>query len=801
MIDFNQQRRLSGLPHISSSTIPTFLNQVTFNMDPADMTREQLLQLWQDERKLRQEAEKSRRLSWREALSLWHNLYANPKICFRHTTIGASLFTKATGRRYPTVLCHWGEFRRLHQIAFKHVSNQLARPEAEAFESREFYQTTAKHIVENCPLKDEAAVVAYQQRTVEEAVIDAWGRVGNGKIGFKSSEDHPLHNINDRVRQMNTGSVQPITPTKRRYDRVCYITTSQGSRDLFVIGYKAADKLTPEVVMQGLRNMDGMEVAKIKERVTVSKEKGRRKEEMAEEAIVVVVTQTFDYMVEQGLSFGYVDGGNAFIFLFMYPGKTDTLYYEKVIPEAASTTSSDPDERLRLTSVGLVTAFAQMALDWKPWSTNMRSKARQELPIWDSDDAQTLANLTESPDRPSNDSSEFEESDDETFPDTSPAKTRAKAKARKDRTGCQKGDSAPSRLRKDDDSSGEEGRTHAEIAKSAVIQSASRPGARTEAKNKKDQSNNRGQKRAAADILQRCGDLQADTARLDRPYCTQACLLGLIRGHVLDQKCPNVQAHRKGARNYSQNTTNGRYKRLQQDNKWHTLDQPTLARLVDEQLQRPERDDDCGFVSLDRAGWAGALFRLELLSHGYTFVGKGTVQPLVPVLHIEADMYKRMDALQGKAIPVYLGNVDLTLPFHLTTSVTIVHLLLLSWAGEEAWRCGIESERLWLETVRTNHEVAALGVQQGDLRDQNVLWNLELDRAILIDFEYAHIDEADEVIEAAIAEQAKAKDKIKALGQISGNQAGTNHPSASKSSSRELGEHLPQVSHLSSIKQ
>ncbi len=84
-------------------------------------------------------------------------------------------------------------------------------------------------------------------------------------------------------------------------------------------------------------------------------------------------------------------------------------------------------------------------------------------------------------------------------------------------------------------------------------------------------------------------------------------------------------------------------------------------------------------------------------------------------------LYKRMNTIQGKAIPVYLGSVNLNSAFYLTTRTGIVHLMLLSWAGEEGWRCGIEPERLWLETLRTHHKVAALGVQQGDLRPPNVL--------------------------------------------------------------------------------
>jgi hypothetical protein len=36
-----------------------------------------------------------------------------------------------------------------------------------------------------------------------------------------------------------------------------------------------------------------------------------------------------------------------------------------------------------------------------------------------------------------------------------------------------------------------------------------------------------------------------------RQYCTQACMLGLVRKHPLDDTCPNINAHRaQGAGNY-----------------------------------------------------------------------------------------------------------------------------------------------------------------------------------------------------------------------------------------------------------
>lgn len=152
----------------------------------------------------------------------------------------------------------------------------------------------------------------------------------------------------------------------------------------------------------------------------------------------------------------------------------------------------------------------------------------------------------------SEDSPEFEEPDDHhTFPDTSPSQTRSKTKTKKYLARCQKSDSVLSRLQKDDgDSSGKQGHTHLGVSKSGVIRSAAKSGqnSTTEPKGKHGSSNTNGKIKVAANSLRTCGDYEADTARPDRPYCTQACLLGLLRGRALDKNCPNVKAHRRGTR-------------------------------------------------------------------------------------------------------------------------------------------------------------------------------------------------------------------------------------------------------------
>ena len=383
-----------------------------------------------------------------------------------------------------------------------------------------------------------------------------------------------------------------------------------------------------------------------------------------------------------------------------------------------------------------------MALNKEPWGEAYWSNARNKLPKWQIDKGKLLGGMSsqENTHEDSEGSLKFEETDEyNNFPGTSPRQTRSKTK--KDLAPCQKDDSVLPRLRKDDDNtSGMGGQTCLGVARFGFIQLSSKSALNTTTKsNEKRGSSNKGQNRVAVNSLEMFKDYEANRAMPERPYCTQVCLLGLIRGHTLDKQCPNVAAHQKGARYYSRDSTNGKSTNdkldsRQKDNNRHTIDQPALARLIEEQLQRPERDYDDGFKSLDRSGWAGALFCLELLSHGYTFVGKGTVEPLVPAHEFEAEMYKRMNNIQGKAIPVYLGSVDLKSAFDLTTRTAIVHLILLSWGAEKAWRCGIEEDRLRLEVIRSYQEVDAQCVQQGDLRPPNILWNTELDCVIMIDF-------------------------------------------------------------------
>ena len=206
-----------------------------------------------------------------------------------------------------------------------------------------------------------------------------------------------------------------------------------------------------------------------------------------------------------------------------------------------------------------------------------------------------------------------------------------------------------------------------------------------------------------------------------RQYCTQACLLGLVRKHSLDDACPNVSAYRTdGAGNH------------------HVLGQKSVAKLVLSQLAA---DPDNGCKPLRNQGARGTLFRLILESYGYTFVAKGTVIVFKAKLKYEGSVYRYLDKVQGELIPVYLGNISLVRPYFVDVGVKTVHMLLISWAGEQASKDLVQAMGRDL-TAETNWAVTKLlscGVKYCDVRPPNVLWNTEIRNVLLVDFECSEI--------------------------------------------------------------
>lgn len=126
------------------------------------------------------------------------------------------------------------------------------------------------------------------------------------------------------------------------------------------------------------------------------------------------------------------------------------------------------------------------------------------------------------------------------------------------------------------------------------------------------------------------------------------------------------------------------------------------------------------------------LFQITLESHGYTFVGKGTIDVFVSDLKHEGKVYNRLRSLQGKCIPVHLGNIDLVSKKWYEYGICILHMLLMSYGGTSI---SMKDKAMKSQAQDFEVQLDRLGVQHGDMRTTNMLWNQELQRLIFIDFE------------------------------------------------------------------
>jgi len=109
-------------------------------------------------------------------------------------------------------------------------------------------------------------------------------------------------------------------------------------------------------------------------------------------------------------------------------------------------------------------------------------------------------------------------------------------------------------------------------------------------------------------------------------------------------------------------------------------------------------------------------------------------------LEHETRIYAQLETLQGSAIPVHLGLIDMGIGYILPGAEFITHMMMMSWGGELAISVKDHSE-LWAAKARSFNEIRALGVVHGDRSEANTLWNAECGRALIIDFDHASIVE------------------------------------------------------------
>ncbi|KAH6699540.1 hypothetical protein EV126DRAFT_443217 [Verticillium dahliae] len=226
-----------------------------------------------------------------------------------------------------------------------------------------------------------------------------------------------------------------------------------------------------------------------------------------------------------------------------------------------------------------------------------------------------------------------------------------------------------------------------------------------------------------------------------RAYCTQKCLLGLVRSGFLDRDCPNIALH-TGHDRHDRNERRFRARKRASTHAPHPVNHTEWLQLLRKQL---EQSLDDGIRPLYVSGARGVLFQVTMIAYGYTFVGKGTVQAFIRDLEHEAAVYERLRSIQGANVPVFLGAIDLRPMkkiYYYDHRVYVVHLTFLSWGGHRIDASGsFEGKRNLLEkmAVRSLQAVHEHGVVHNDVRVANMLLNLEVNGVMMIDFERAQL--------------------------------------------------------------
>ncbi|PSN73790.1 hypothetical protein BS50DRAFT_607293 [Corynespora cassiicola Philippines] len=448
----------------------------------------------------------------------------------------------------------------------------------------------------------------------------------------------------------------------------------------FIMEYKAPHKLPLGYVYEGLEDMDLEDVIRCQETDT-PRHRCRR-------LMAAVITQAFSYMIKIGSEYGCVCTGEAFVFLRV-PDDPRTVHYFLSVPkgDVGATTGWVPDSdnanRLHLTAVGQMLAFTLTALKTPPRSQKWRVEAAAQLNNWEVvyDDLLDTIAFEDAP------SSEYRPPRHNVYLRMSPIQLRRRPVL----------PSSPS-----------------------CWQSQNQ----REASDEDPDPDTPSQQRPSLRVLHRTQPIASNsTSRNPRQgarggqYCTQKCLLGLVKGGPIDTACPNVRYHGRSC---------------------HRINLSNFLDRIRQQLSE-DLDRDCQPVGVP--GACGVLFRVRLKSHGYVVAAKCAPVDFVHRLEWESAIYRRLRSIQGIHVPVHLGNIGLKTPYFYEGIAELVHMMFLSFGGKciSEYRTSKNKAYIARQVDCSVQAIHDLGVLHKDLEPRNILWSQETSQAMVIDFERAQI--------------------------------------------------------------
>ena len=660
----------------------------------------------QQEAELRRQAEaQTEPTSFSEFIQACHDLLSHKLRVGTPTKSTKGHIPTPTGKYCPTRLLLWSDCPVHQEEIYNDVCAYLqptGREPLRLFASLAELHGLSRRFSRRL-LRSEKDLESYERFAVEDHVHDIIAelckipdakerfRLGNG-VMF-DNHANTLDDSDDDTEVLDTS-----TSHNPKADQFC-IHRVDGSTNtlLTTVEYKPPHKLSVENLRKGLRPMELWK--EVVNRDKIPTEKNEKLIYNAEQLSGSVLVQEYHVMIQEGLAYSYVTNGLAIVLLHVPYHDPSTLYYYLCEPNMEVNPDSPESPQQPVTAVARVLCLCLMSFNSQIRDQIWRNDARSQLHIWKTSFDHTRSQIPDeelqaTPPDAEYSSSEFTSS--EYFPSSPLESTSGQTRRISTRSQGHCAEDGRSR-REPMDSSDSDTNPSTQGRKRGFSQIMSSP------------LSQRGSTRPAGSTAP-SDQRQQHTSR----FCTQRCLLGLQRGEALDVLCPNVDLHRHG-----------------QESNRHCINADGLVQLLKEQL---DRDLDHNCTPFGDCGSYGAPFKITCATYGYTVVGKGTTSRLWKEVSREAEVYQLLWKVQGLVVPVFLGAIDLDMIYFLHGAGEIRHMLLMAWGGESIGT----GERL-AEISRSMKQIRKLGVVHGDLRLQNMLWNDERGRVMVIDFHRSQI--------------------------------------------------------------
>ncbi|EZF28739.1 hypothetical protein H101_07582, partial [Trichophyton interdigitale H6] len=464
-----------------------------------------------------------------------------------------------------------------------------------------------------------------------------------------------------------------VIPKTVKPDQNCIFHQVNGERNLiYVTEYKAAHKLTDDFIRSGLYRMNMYEDVVQRAILPDKKDKDGNAQYNAERLTCSALTQTFDYMIRQGLEYSCLTNGRIKVMLRVPIDNPEILQYSILEPSRDAEPVDDQDGfRFPYTAVSCYLGLMLLALASPRRAQAWRNSAQSKLNKWEVNFEKILQDIPVT-ERKIRHSPAYR-------PPRYPIDKRYLLRNRRRRPIFDADthnivNTGPGSPPSDDEADFRE-------PPSSPLQTIER---------------RKRQRMSRMDPQPSLSKQPTDSQ--NRPYCTQRCLRGLVSRLPLDPKCPNTELHKYKSKG-----------------SFHSLSLPKALALMESQIN--DDPDSCRY--LKKGGIYGSIFALTLKGYGYTCIGKGI-------------SYRS----KHEALPIFLGDVHFTKSKYFLLDRTIVQLSLMAWGGKCLSEASplIEEHDLADRVKQAQKKLLSHGVAHLDFEEQNILWNEEVQGVMVIDF-------------------------------------------------------------------